>query len=190
MKIQSTRAAALATLLLGAGVSFAAASGCVGYANYPAIGGDVAANDPNAPPMTDLILQSLDWIDRRYEPRDPYAVNLPEGMLRKRVFQILERHGNQLTRPLTPETDDLPIYHISRIWVRGNRAEVDIHRPIESLSDQGASAYQTITLTLRGGFRPWDVVSSRTHVIGAVPPPELHYIPEEDKPEPVEAPDE
>ncbi|TVQ34222.1 MAG: hypothetical protein EA376_00455 [Phycisphaeraceae bacterium] len=155
--------------------------GCVGYANYPPIEGAVARTDPNSAPMSDLMIESIKWTVQRFPVKGEYAINFPDGMLRKRTLQLMERIDDPRAHALTEETAHLPIYHVSRLRIRGNTADVDIHRPVGDLrgpSDQ--HVHQAITLRLRGGMRAWRVESSRAWTIGAIEPPALSFMPEYD----------
>jgi len=167
--------------LLACLLSCALGAGCVGYANYPPIEGSVARTDPNTAPMSELMVESIKWTVQRYPVKGDYAINFPDGLLRKRTLQLMERIDDPRAHPLTEETAHLPIYHVSRLRIRGGTADVDIHRPVGDLRDpEGGQVHQAITLRLRGGMRAWRVESSRAWTIGAVQPPALSFMPEFD----------
>lgn len=156
-------------------------AGCVGYANYPSIDGAVERTDPNTAPMSDLMIESIKWTAQRYPVKGDYAINFPDGLLRKRTLQLMDRIDDPRAHPLTEETAHLPIYHVARIRIRGAMADVDILRPVGDLrGPEGAMVHQAITLRLRGGMRAWHVESSRAWTIGAVQPPALSFMPEYD----------
>jgi hypothetical protein len=80
--------------------------------------------------------------------------------------------------PLSPATEHLPTYIVSRIWVGGDAAKVDLYRPV--LRRGSPPLYQGVTVNLRGGLRDWYVTSHKVWLIGAMPTPEKNYIPETD----------
>ena len=80
----------------------------------------------------------------------------------------------------------LPVYSVTRVWLRGDKATVDVVRPVtldgmqptEENTDGVAYTYQKVTLRLEGGFRPWRVVGTREWPIGLEDRPELFGWPE------------
>lgn len=151
--------------------------GCAGYNNYPPIEGDTAFHDTNSLLMEDLLVRSMRFTLDRYPARGEFAINLPAGMGEARAKNILTRINDPRAHMMTREAAALPIYHISRVWVRGDEAEVDVQRPIASLRGPDAGpVHQTITLRLRGGLRPWRVQSSRAWTVGAAKTPRFHFI--------------
>jgi len=173
---RTLRHAASAALALAA---LAALPACVGYANYPPIEGDTAANDPNAQPFSGIMVGALKYTIERHPVEGQYAVNLPEGMLRHRALQIIDRLDDPAARPMTPETVALPTYHVSRVWIRGTEAEVDVHRPLPVLTGAAQpTTHQMATLYMTSGFNEWRVERVRPYAMGAFPPPEPSFIPE------------
>ncbi len=172
-------AAAMIGALSGAALLGA---GCVGFQSYPPVGGDFASNNPNSSAMTELMIESMRWVRERHPSEGPYAISFPEGMLRKRTLQIVERIDDPEARAMAPGLETWPTYHIARIWVRGDEAEVDVFRPVMDLSapDGQGAVHQAMTLSFRGGVQPWRVVSHRTWMIGALNTPPLHYLPDKD----------
>ncbi len=165
--------------------------GCYGYASYPAIeGAKPGIDNPNAPPVDELMILSTRWVADRYPPprRGPavvgqaeFAINLPEGVRRDVYERVSERTGGRAV-PVTEENArTLPVYHISRIWVRMHDAKVDVMRPRLDLPKKpdGEPVYECITLLVEGGLQPWRVTRFQTWEVGIVEPPPLWYCPED-----------
>jgi hypothetical protein len=166
------------------------AGGCVSYATYPAVPKNTALNDPNTPAMSDVMLTGLRYVAMKYppgasgdptevqpEPTEPtFAVNLPPGISPRAYERITGLVGNGAV-PLTPETSHLPIYHVTYLRVRGDQAQINILRPVTELppTPAGTPVMQEIKLQLRGGLRPWKVITSREWDPGEVELPELNY---------------
>lgn len=179
MTARTARMSALMVAMAAAG----AIGGCAGYSNYPKIEGNTASNDPNSSSMTAVMVVALQWTIEKHPVDGPYAVNLPEGMLRKRVDSVFARLDDPNARPITPDTVDLPTYHVARIQIRESNAEVDIIRPVTTVKGPGgAIVYQTVTVFVKGGLHPWAAESERAYMIGIAEPPPPHFIPGGDKP--------
>lgn len=162
---------------------------CGGYSNYPRIQGDTAFNNPNSPDMIGAVVAALQWTYERYPVEGPFAVNLPDGMSRRRAFLLLNQLDIPSARPLTPETADLPTFHVARVFTRATNGEVDIVRPVtlvrasaESGTVTQTAAHQLITVRVKSALDGWTATSERAYIIGAAAPPPLVYIPESDPP--------
>lgn len=182
------------TTTLSIGLIAAAAGslvGCVGYASYPPIdSASPVVNNPNAPPADELMMLGTKWVADRYPPphagpvvagEPQFAINLPEGVRRDVYERVSQRTGGRAV-PLTEENaKTLPIYSISRIWIRMHDAKIDIMRPRLELPKQsdGQPVYECITLLVEGGMQPWRVTRFQTWEVGIVPPPPLWYCPED-----------
>lgn len=195
MKNGSTRMLAVGMCSVAVLSASSLLSGCVGYATYPPVQGAYGApNNPNAPPVDELMALSLKWVTDRYpirtgspavagEPR--FAINLPRGV-RKSIYERTAASMGDKAQPLTPENATaLPIYHVAEIRVRGRVAKVDVLRPAQELGSRpdGQPVYQCITLHIEGGFQQWRVIRFQAWEPGVVQVPEYYYIP------PVEWPD-
>jgi hypothetical protein len=144
------------------------AAGCAGYGSYPGIEGDSANHDPNTLWMQRTMAEALIDATTRYPVDGPYAVNLPEGLAPSRMEIVLSWLGDEDANLLTQETADLPRYHVSRIWIRAQNAEVDVLTPRpEAVGPGGEAVYQPVTFYLHGGSRKWRVTSSRLWAIGS-----------------------
>lgn len=192
--------AALARWAALAGVLILA--GCVGYNVYPPMTGYPAFGDPNSPPMYYIMGEALRWTIQKYPPGEPAAaraeildsgaaalpaapdgqtpraaISLVPGMLREYYIRTAAIAGPGVV-PLSPEHAGLPTYLVSRIWVGGDTAKVDLFRPVTRLgSPDGSKVYQGLTINLRGGLRAWHVTSHRVWSIGSLEPPEPTYLP-------------
>lgn len=164
-------------------------SGCVGYATYPPVQGAYGApNNPNAPPVDELMALSLKWVTDRYPIRaglptvagqPQFAINLPRGV-RKSTYERTAAVLGDKALPLTPENaTKLPIYHVAEIRVRGRVAKIDVLRPAQELGSRpdGQPVYQCITLYIEGGFQQWRVMGFQAWEPGVVPVPEYYYVP-------------
>jgi hypothetical protein len=148
-------------------VAAALLSGCAAYFNYPSIGNDAAINDPNVAPVPTVMTLALRTVLTDHPPEGSYVVNLPEGMGRKQANRIVSDLGTPTAQLATRGTAELPVWHVSRIWIRGDRAEVDVLRPL-------AGAHQGTTVRMTGGPRPWRVTSTKVWPVGMLDVPELY----------------
>jgi hypothetical protein len=207
-KIGTRMGAAAAGLVAGATVLAALGSmtGCVGYNSYPKEQGVRGFNNPNSDPIPPIMTEAVRWAITRYPAVTPaewspplgvppegskFAVNLPVGVNRLVYLRVVDRIGFGAV-PMEPGNERLPTYHISRIWVSGDEAKVDIVRPVPGMpaTANGTPATQGITVRLRGGLNPWHVTSHRVWALNALPVPALNFVPEEgaETPMPVTTP--
>lgn len=180
--------------LLGAAIlglaTLAGATGCATYANYPPIGQDLAINDPNVVPLPVLMRVATTRVLQRDAASgdlpDNWVLNLPRGMTTTRARSVLDNTMSDAGVGGGMLVGDsgylgLPVYSITRVWLRGDKATVDVIRPVtldgmqptEENTDGVAYTYQKVTLRLEGGFRPWRVVGTREWPIGLEDRPEL-----------------
>lgn len=169
--------------------------GCVGYGSWPPVeGADLAARNPNVPYAVETMTTALQWVLQRYPPpgagtepieagRARFAVNVPAGVRRGNYLRIASTVGGV---GATAETvEELPVYHVGRVWVRGGRATVDVLRPMFEYPrrEDGSWVYQCVTVHLEGGFQPWRVTGTQTREPGVVPIPDYYFVPESEFPE-------
>lgn len=180
-RIVRRRMAGYIAAILGA-AAVGGLGGCVGYASYPPVPGDTAINDPNHPPMNEMMATALRWAAEEFpvdpaDPNAPYAVNLPVGVRPETYEFVLGRIGGA-AMPLTHGTATLPTFHVKRIRVRGDSGQVDILRPVRELSPSptGEPVYQEVTVRMEGGWQPWHVVGRREWSMGAGQAPEPNYL--------------
>lgn len=165
-----------ATLLAGACL---APIGCAGYANYPSIGEDAAINDPNHPPIPDVMAEALRYTVEKFPVEGEYVVNLPPGIQKRWAERLLKRLEDPNARLVTPGTENLPAYHVTQVWIRGDSSTVEVVRPVPTVKagaeGPAALTYQSLRLKLRGaGSANWRVRATRAWTIGAAEPPRLY----------------
>lgn len=185
----------------------AALGGCYQRSNYPQIPTSVGFNEnPNTPSGEQAMVAAVQFVASRYAPGQrefdpsqdprttpmvnyPAVVNLPMGMRRSFYERIAAKVGPQVL-PATPQSvvearsSGAPVFHVSRVWMRFDRAYVDVLRPMPELgpAPDGTTIYQMITCHLEGGLRPWRVVYTRTWHPGDAKAPEYWFLPSEDRP--------
>lgn len=154
------------------------ATGCAGYINYPPVGDDWAINSTNVSPSLAIMEAGmLRALRRSGAPgslqHGTYVVNPPRGTQLRYAEALVQRlnavPGFEGAQIVTPENGDLPVYHITKLWVRGDEAIIDILRPIPSiLPAQGQQeVFQPYTVWLRGGaFEHWRTVATRDWPVG------------------------
>lgn len=174
----------LPRLALAAGsLMLAAVAGCVGYTTYPPADGQLASDDISGPPADEIMTEALVWVIDRNPPigSGPAVINLPEGV-RDRAYRVIASRVDARTPievlPMSAGLEVAPTYHITRLWVRGTEAEVDVIRPVEELgaSPTGHPIVQAVTVHLRGGLSSWRVERARPWVIGTDEIPAAHEI--------------
>jgi hypothetical protein len=192
--------AGLVCITLGAG----ALSGCVGWNVYPPEVGTSGFTNPNSQPMYQMMTESLKWAVRKYPPGGqtlPTASDVPIppseadaaaavrrangepariavslfSSMQRDLYEYAVSEIGQGAVPLTPETEHLPRYLVSRVAIRGDEAKVDVFKPVIGVGSE--TLYQPITVTLRGGMKYWRVTAYRVWSIGTFPPPAPEYLP-------------
>ena len=187
----------LAALVCTASLT-ATLSGCYQRGNYPEIPTSQGyAEDPNRPATEQAMVAALQYVGSRWtpgqrmydpnvEPRGlpyvnyPCVINLPLGMRKIYYERIPGKVGPQVL-PATPDNValGLPTFHVTRVWMRFNKAYVDILRPMPEMGPgpDGTPVYQLITVHLEGGIKPWNVVYARSWPAGQVTAPEYSFVP-------------
>ena len=159
---------ALAAVALA--TSLASLSGCVALvASWPAVGDDGAVNDPNVSPIPKVISAAVHEVVRRYPMPGEFVVNLPEGLVQSRAERIAAEISPN-ARIVSPETEHLPVYHVTKVWVRGDRAQVDVVRPLDE-----PQTWQRVTVHLRHHLdRGWTVEYVKVWPMGMATPGSLY----------------
>jgi hypothetical protein len=202
-----------------------AMNGCVGYNVYPPELGTSGFTNPNSAPMYQIMTEALTWAVKKYPPGSqlpPTASDVPIpaseaeaaaaisgtgveparvaislfSTMSSEVYRYAVKEIGQGAVPLTPQSEHLPRYMVSRVWVLGDEAKVDVFRPVEGMgTDNGVAMYQPITVNLRGGMKFWRVTSYRVWSIGTFAAPAPEYLPgsvptpvHEPAPEPIPEP--
>jgi hypothetical protein len=182
-------------------VLLAGTVGCQEYATYPPVStAKGMSEDMNNPASEAAMVAALQYVATRYppggpqmEPKNsteagqlkvvyPMAVGLPKGM-RKSFYERMANEVGDQTVPLTPEVWDgnrLPVYHVTRVWMRFHEGTVDVMRPMPELGmgPDGKPVYQKVTVKLTGGFEPWRVTYARAWSPGVDATPEPYFLPE------------
>jgi len=147
-------------------------SGCATWVNYPAIGKDAAINDPNIAPTPTVIERAVERVVSQTPLDRRYALNLPREMELERAERIanslLESLGRGVVLPGEEGWRAAPMFHVTRVWVRGDGAEVDVLRPEE------AGAHQRVTVTLERTWGAWGVTRTREWPVGLEEPPAVY----------------
>ena len=168
-------------------------AGCFGAGNssWPPVEGQTALSDLNQPAVRNVQATALIWATRKYPPAqgqvpgtpytEPVAINLPPGTSRTSYLMVQDdvSSADSPVLAVRDATEPLPTYHISRVVVRGTDAIVDVVVPRNNLGPGavGEQRYEKVTLEMRGGLRPWQVVRHRTYAIATADVPELNPIP-------------
>lgn len=185
----------LAAAALAAAATVVPLGGCVGYNVYPPEKGVGGFTNPNSDPIPPIMTESVRWAITRYPAVAPaewspplgvppegsrFAVNLPVGVNRLVYLRVVDRIGFGAV-PMEPDNEHLPTYHVSRIWVSGDEAKVELIRPVPGIppTADGKPATQGITVRLRGGVQPWHVTSHRVWALNTLPAPPLNFVPGE-----------
>ncbi|MGH7244673.1 MAG: hypothetical protein ACREJD_14770 [Phycisphaerales bacterium] len=171
----------LTTLITLAG-TIALASCAREYANYPPITGDEFAikNVNNSVNMKNAIAAAIRWTALRYPPPGgdsaPFAINLPAGSSEETYQRIVALVGHGAQPISEANSKSMPIYHVTRVWLRGEIARIDIVRPVFEVADKptGGPVYRGVEVRLAGGWNPWHVTGSSEYEIGVLEPPALH----------------
>ncbi len=163
-----TLASLLGALLVG---------GCVSYTNVPVPESAPAyesANHGQSIRVTRLALRSV--IDRfpAAGPDGRYAVNLPAGTSEESALKILEGLPEGAMLPYEGMGDEVPVYHIGRIWIRASDAKVDVLYPITDI--RGHRLQGNVTAWLYGGLYNWRVERVQHWAPGTMATPAI-YIP-------------
>lgn len=166
---------------------------CVGYNVYPPEPGDRGFTNPNDDPFPPVITGALQWAVVRYPPNastefsvaapagpeQDFALNLPAGMSAILAERVAKNVGYG-AKPLYPGNQELPVYHVARVWVSGDEAKVDVVRPVRGLPMGGPQGVkdvtQGITIRLRGGLQQWRVTSHRVWSMNAMATPALNFV--------------
>ncbi len=166
-------------VLASAAASLPLLAACSSYTNYPAIDtpdDDAARNDANSRRASKVMATAMKRVVSTYPVEGLYVVNLPEGMTRDRAEDFMRRLDEPSARLLLTGSADVPVYHITRVWIRPSaRAEVEILRPVFGVGNPGRpEQFQQVTVKLqKAAMDEWRVEAVRFWPIGLVTPPPL-----------------
>lgn len=148
-------------------------NGCVSYTNVPVPNSAPAFKHANSGASIKSMVAALDRVILKHPMRDSqgrYALNLPAGTTPETAATVLARLPKGAILPYEGMEEFVPVYHISRIWLRGVSGKVDVVYPIDADTDGGVTAW------VHGGDRSWYVERLQYWAPGTVPTPPL-YIP-------------
>jgi hypothetical protein len=189
----------LAGVVVG-GIVLLSGTACQQYATYPPVStAKGMSEDLNNPGSEKAMVAALQYVATHYPPggktfepkasaetglleaRYPLAIDLPKGM-RKSFYERMATEIGDQTVPLTPDvwsSGRLPVYHVTRVWMRFHEGTVDVLRPVPEMGmgPDGKPVYQKVTVSLTGGFEPWRVVHARAWEPGDVAP-EPYFLPD------------
>ena len=143
--------------------------GCVVVnATYPPRPGESATSDLNLSPSPTAMEAALRAALERNPIEGRYILNLPRGMERAVAQRIANTVGpGQAVLPDVELAEALPVVHVSRVWIRGEIAEVDVLLPVDEV-------WQAVTVRMRGGVvRGYRVERIRRWPPGMIEAPEL-----------------
>lgn len=162
-------------LVIGSGVlglGFGS-GGCVSYTNVPVPNSAPAFKHANSGGSIKSISAAVDRVVMRHPKKDAegrYAINLPSGTTPETAREILGRLPEGAVIPWEGMDESVPVYHISRIWLRGATGKVDVVYPIDADTDGG------VTVWVHGGDRSWYVERLQYWAPGTIPTPPV-YVP-------------
>ncbi|QOJ00150.1 MAG: hypothetical protein HRU70_06475 [Phycisphaeraceae bacterium] len=168
------------TLLAGgaAALGVFAATGC--YSNYPAIDGARPLNDVNILPSRGATVDAVRWTISRYAGGQTVMVNLPSALKLTNARGIIASIGEGAVGVTRENEGRFPVFHVARVWIRNNRATVDILVPSGFVPGVTAEPWRTITVRLEGGPSKYTVRDVQVWETAIREVPELHYLEEAD----------
>lgn len=200
---RTTRTRVLSLSAAGLCACAALLPGCFQRSTYPAIPTARGfSENPNTPAGEQAVVAAVQYVASRWTPGNrefdvaqtprglpmvtyPMVVNLPDGTRKLFYERIPGRIGPQVL-PATPEsvTSGLPVFHVTRVWLRFGRGTVDVLRPALELGPgpDGQPIYQKITVRLEGGTAPWTVQHARAWNPGDDAAPAFNFVPAFDDP--------
>lgn len=159
------------------GTAIMVAGGCVSYANVPVPESAPAFKSANHFQSVAVMTQALDRIVFQHPSTGPggqYAINLPVGTTPESASKIIEALPAGAIVPFNGMSDQIPVYHICRVWIRATDAKVDVIYP--SILFDGSTQNQNVTFWMRGGLQNWRVHRQQFWAAGTLVKPAL-YIP-------------
>ncbi|MEM1166372.1 MAG: hypothetical protein AAGI30_08800 [Planctomycetota bacterium] len=154
--------------------------------NWPPQDGDVAVHQLGFDPIPDVIAVAVRFVTEEWPAEGRYMVNFPLGTDRAVAERTVRLIGDQDAWRVDPRAIEAgwPAYHITRVWLRGEEATVDVVRPVSTVVGTGVSAEgvtQQVTVRLRAGLgERWGVESARAWTVGAYERPTLYGWPLDD----------
>lgn len=168
----------LVSVIAAAGMlGMGALSGCTSYTNVNGPESGPAVQDPNGLQAERVTRTALAWVARRHV-EGPFVLNLPAGTSLETANDIAAEVGMGATVPMSPDVD-LPVLHVTRVWIRVSDAKVDVLYPM--VDGTGEEQFRAVTVWLNAGVRPWTVSRGQYWTPGIVPVPPIYVpIPQEE----------
>lgn len=148
----------------------AALPGCTSYTNVPGPESALAGQDPNGRQASRAAEAALVWTVRRHPVDGPFVINLPPGTSTETARSIAEAVGPMAQLP-DAATADLPVYHVSRVWIRLSDGKVDVVFPTRD--GLGREIQRGVTAWMNMGVRSWSVSRGQYWSPGTVPVPPI-----------------
>lgn len=160
----------LLSIVTASGMLAAILPACTSYTNVPGPDAATAQQDPNARQASRAAETALAWTVQRHPVEGPYWINLPPGTSIETAESIAATLGGMARVPDAPSTE-LPVYHVSRVWIRLSEGKVDVIFPArDGLNRQ---VQRAVTVWMNGGIRPWTARRGQYWSPGTVPVPEI-----------------
>lgn len=151
--------------------------GCMSYANVPVPESAPAFKSANHFQSVSVMTQSLERVIDQHPSTGPggqYAINLPVGTTPESAYKIIEALPQGAIVPFAGMSEEIPVYHICRVWIRAREAKVDVIYP--AIMFDGSTQDQNVTIWMRGGIRSWRFNRQQFWSPGTIAKPAI-YIP-------------
>lgn len=159
-----------ATGMLAGLAGLTSLSGCTSYTNVPGPESALAGQDPNARQPSRAVEAALLWTVRRHPVDGPFVINLPPGTSTETAQAIAGALGPMAQIPESATTS-LPVYHVSRVWIRLSDGKVDVVFPTRD--GLGREIQRGVTTWMNSGLRSWTVTRGQYWAPGTVPVPSM-----------------
>ena len=151
-----------------------AMSGCVSYTNVPVPASAPAFKNANHMQSISVVTRALEAVIAEHPTEGSYLINLPAGTTPETFEKIIADLPAGAIMPVDGMSDDIPTFHIGRIWIRASDAKVDVIYPFTGLD--GITTDQNVTVWLSGGIRKWKAYRQQHWTAGTIPTPPM-YVP-------------
>lgn len=122
-------------------------SACAPYVNIPGQRGDtLATHNPNSKTIQEAVVAALKAVITYRPVEGNYQVILPEGTDPATYAALLPQLGDQAMWSSDGTRQDLPIYEVKGVRIRGYDGDVDIVRPAKGLADGRTRQLVTVDL--------------------------------------------
>ena len=142
---------------------------CAPLISWPPIEGDAAIHDLAVEPAPSAMAASIRAVSSRWPVDGPWLISPPEGTTLRTARSIIAAVDHTDANLAGPRTTGLPAFHITRVWIRGDDAVVDVFRPAAS-----SDVLRKVTVRLHSRLARWRIESMREWPEGAYPQPTLN----------------